>query len=53
MVSSLLFWTALRRSLVLHINKKTALDDQRMTKLGIYLLMYILIKLTCDITSLS
>lgn len=52
-VSSLLFWTALSRLLVLPINKKLALDVQRMTKLGIYLPTYILIKLTCDLVSLS
>lgn len=38
---------------MLPINKKLALDVQRMTKLGIYLLMYILIKLTSDLISLS
>lgn len=38
---------------MLPINKKLALGVQRMTKLGIYLLMYILIKLTCDLVSLS
>lgn len=38
---------------MLPINKKLALDVQRMTKLGIYLPTYILIKLTCDLVSLS